>query len=197
MRFGPGPSWQLSISDPFDLFFALYVRDATGIVAADDVPSLTPPVPGRATTSSERQRAALTEQWTAWWTTLLADQADERGRGGVDEPDFSSTVDAPELRTAQQTVFRPACAWRSANRFNERHSDVTAALMPTHLVAELEREAGRTAPPFSYSVDVIPADGAWLLDLSPTRLLLSENLYADTGSFREVLRPRLTALITD
>jgi hypothetical protein len=68
-------------------------------------------------------------------------------------------------------------------------------MMPTHLVAELAREAGRPAPPFAYSVDVVPVDGRWFLDLSPTRLLLSENLHADTESFRDVLRPRLLALM--
>lgn len=195
MRFGSGPSWQVSISDPFHLFFALYVRDTTGIVGAAQVPSLAPPVLGWSTAYSERQRAALTEQWTRWWTALLADRTDDVGNRGVDEPDFSSTVGAPELREAQQTVFRPAYAWRSANRFNARHSDVTAALMPTHLVAEIERETGRAAPPFAYSVEVIPADGAWFRDLSPTRLLLSESLYSDTAAFRQALRPRLTALV--
>ena len=107
------------------------------------------------------------------------------------------TIGARELRAAQQAVLRPACAWRSANRWDERHSDETAALMPTHLVAELERAAGHRAPPFVYAVEVIPADGAWCRDLSPTRVLLSENLYSDTEAFRKTLRPRLAALMTD
>jgi hypothetical protein len=201
MRFGPGPSWQISTSDPFDVFFALYVRDAACIAAADDVPPLTPPVPGWSTTFTERQMAALTEQWMTWWSALLTDPGDtdpgDGARRGVDGPDFSSTVDAAELRDAQQMIFPDACEWMSANRWDERHSDAARALMPTHLVAELEREAGRQAPPFSYSVEVIPAGGAWCRDLSATRVLLSTDLFADTDAFRETLRPRLAALMTD
>jgi hypothetical protein len=195
MRLGPGPSWQISISDPFDVFFALYVRDAAGIAGADDVPSLTPSVPGWSTDSEPQ--AALAGEWRTWWSALLGDGRDERGRGGIDGPDFSATVDAPALRAAQQAVFGPACAWRNSNRFNENHSDATAALMPTYLVKELEQETGRKAPPFAYSVDVIPADGMWFWDASPTRVLLSENLCLDTEAFREVLRPRLAALMDD
>ena len=197
MRFGPGPSWQMSISDPFDLFFALYVRDTADIVGAEDIAALGPAVPRWSATHSERETAALTEQWSTWWTALLTDRTEEAVRGRVGEPGFSSTVGAPELRAAQEAVFRPACAWRNANRFDQRNSDHTAAMMPTYLVAEIEQEARRKAPPFSYWVDVIPADSAGCWDLSPTRVLLTENLYGDTAAFRETLRPRLTALMAD
>jgi hypothetical protein len=195
MRLGSGPSWQINTSDPFDLFFALYVRDTAGLAGADDVPSLTPPVPAWSPAHPDSQKAALTEQWRTCWSSLVADPRDERDRGGLDPPDFSATVAAPELRAAQQAVFSVACTWRSENRFDARHSDAAAAMMPTHLVAELEREAGRQAPPFAYSADVVPVDGRWFLDLSPTWLLLSENLHSDTESFRDVLRPRLLALM--
>jgi hypothetical protein len=185
----------MSISDPFDLFFALYVRDTAGILGAEDIAALCPAVPGWSTAYSERETAALTEQWSTWWTALLTDRTEEAVRGRVGELGFSWTVGAPELRAAQEAVFRPACAWRNANRFDERNSDYTAAMMPTYLVAELEREAGRKAPPFAYSVEVVPTDAIWSWDLSPTWVLLSENLYGDTAAFRETLRPRLIALI--
>jgi hypothetical protein len=197
MRIGSGPSWQIRISDPFEIFFALYVRASAGLVGAEDVPPLTPAVHGWSTMSSERQTAVLTEQWMKWWTALFAAPSDGARHGGTDGPDFPLTIGAPELRAAQQAVLRPACDWRSANRWDEGHSDETAALMPTHLVAELERETGRHAPPFVYEVEVIRVDGAWCRDLSPTRVLLSENLSSDTEAFRETLRPRLTALLTD
>jgi hypothetical protein len=194
VRFGSGQSWQLSTSDPFDVFFALYVRDAAGIVEAGGIPPLAPPVPRSSTAYSGRPQSALKEQWTAWWTALLTDRTDEVGRRGVDEPDFSSTVAAPELRAAQQAVLGPACEWRSANRFHARHLDRTAALMPTRLVEDIERETGREAPPFAYSLEVVPVDGVWSWDISENRALLSESLYADTAAFRQALRPRLAAL---
>jgi hypothetical protein len=68
-------------------------------------------------------------------------------------------------------------------------------MMPTRLVADIELETGRDARPFAYSLEVVPVDGAWFWDISATRALLSESLYADTAAFRQALRPRLAALV--
>jgi hypothetical protein len=197
MRRGSGPGWQLSVSDPWDLCFALYVRDALGLVD-DRYPPLTPAVPvwdvpGR----PEELRGAAARQWREWWARLLGLRLSGPVDSGLGGPDFAETSGA-ELREAQQTHFRPARRWRREHPWSRRREPGTvphdAALLETHLVSEIEQALGRRVEPFSFAVEVIPTAGRRYWDLSPTHLIVSEELHGDTDSYRDVLRPRLTRL---
>jgi len=194
MHFGPGPSWQLSITDPFDLFFALYVREAVGIPGPPDVPVLAAPVPAVPLAWTEGQRAACGDQWSRWWSSLVTDRWQGSADTGPDGPDFAATVGAPELQAAQRVFFRPALAWRRSSRLGDWSMGPRVSMVPTELVHEIEREIGRRAHPFRYWIEVLPVREALVRDLSTTRLLLSESIATDFDALRAVLRPRLEPL---
>ncbi|WP_127130349.1 hypothetical protein [Georgenia sp. SYP-B2076] len=192
MRYGPGPSWMVSLGEPHDLFFALYVRDALTIVDGDDFPPLAPVVPlWKPAGWSGAQRAALADQWHGWWAALIANRPETRPGG----PDFGSTR-GTELRDVQRELFHPARRWRAEHPSPPRrtNANVPPPLLVTRLVQDIERALGRRAAPFRYVVESIPTAGRRYWDLSPAGLLVSEDLLADADGLRDVLRPRLTAL---
>ncbi len=195
----------MSLSDPDDLVLALYVRDACGLAARPDVPRLAPPVPSsRAAADS----ANLGEQWSAWWSALLENRPQGRAWYGAfvteqlgSQPPPSDHADllpiGPDLMEALVSLLRPAMRWRATNRYRPRRGPEVpreVALLETYLVKDIERDIGRRAHPFAYRLEVVPVRGRWFVDLSPTDLLASEELVADSDSYRDVLRPRLTAL---
>ena len=194
MHFGPGPSWRITMDDPFDLLFALYVRDAVGVVGTEDVPPLAGTVARWSPSWSTAQEAEFAAQWVTWWTALLANRPHHGATLFVGEPEFSGTVGAPELREAQRALVRHAHEFRSGNRRARLQVGPTVGMMPTDLVREIEGEIGRRAQPFAYTVEVVPTQGARYWALSRTGLLVSDALCSDPVAFREVLRPRLTAL---
>ena len=194
MHLGDGPSWRVGIGDASDLAFALYVREAAAIVGAEDVPPLFAPVPRWSYPFSKVQRAVLATQWSSWWSTLLSKRTDGSVSGGYDGPDFTSMVGTQELRRVQREVFLPANRWRATSGLEPWSYTGDEAFMPIELVVEIEAGLGRTARPFSFSVEVLPIMGAWCWDLSPTQMLASEALCADSDAFCEVLRSRLTPL---
>jgi hypothetical protein len=193
MHVGPGQSWRVSVSEPFDLLFALYVRDAVGIAGTEDAPPLAGTVARWSPSWSSTQRAEFAAQWVTWWTALLANRPHEASPL-VGESEFSTTRGAPELREAQQALVRRAHEFRSGNRRAAWQVGPTVGMMPTDLVREIEGEIGRRAQPFAYTVEVVPTQGARHWALSRTGLLVSDALCSDPVAFREVLRPRLTAL---
>lgn len=209
MRLGPGPSWLLHLSDPDDLVFALYVRDACRLTAAgDDVPHLTPDV-ALTLTSSVTDAAVLPAQWEAWWSALLSNRArgqswygtfvSEQLGGQSDSRDPTGLLPiGAELRQAQEALLRPARNWRAEHRFERRRAPRLVphevSLLETYLVKDIESDIGRKARPFEYHVEALPVRGRWFRDLSSSALLISEELLADTDAYRDVLRPRLTAL---
>lgn len=206
MHLRGGPSWRLSINDPADLAFALYVRDACGLVTRGDIPRLTPGVP--VTTPAALHARGLRTQWEAWWSAMLADRLRARTwystfvswRLGVlpDEAVDTAMPGGAELLQAREAHLRPAMRWRSAHRFHRRRDpDLVRKedrLLETYLVRAIEESIGRRSRPFEYVVEIIPVAGRRFWDVTATRLLASEELLADPGSYRDVLRPRLTAL---
>ncbi len=195
----------MSESDPFDLAFALYIRDATGLNGPHgdelDVARLEGPVPPWRADVSVTFRERLAEQWERWWAELLARRSDdvcgpEDGPSGwVDAPDFAGSAGDPELQRAQRELFPDAHRWRGFRRPKLVPADLDRLLAPTRLVAELEREIGRPARAFSFAVETLPLDGVLVRDLSPTRLLVDQRLTNDSGAYVEVLRPRLARLV--
>lgn len=67
-------------------------------------------------------------------------------------------------------------------------------MLVTDLVKDIERTLGRRAAPFEYRIESVPIRGRRYWDLSPTAIVVSEALLADAADFRDLLRPRLTAL---
>lgn len=193
MRSGSGPSWQLRVNDPFDLFFALYVHAAVGIDAGADVPVLVAPVSGVTARWSDAQREAITRQWAWWWTELMTQRTEGPYVSDVDGPEFRFTVGA-ELREAQRMLFLPAHQWRTTHRLDASMMDRSAAMMPVHLVQDIEKSIGRTARPFRYLIEVLPTPGVLIRDVSTTVLIVSRRVSTDAVALREILLPRLTAL---
>lgn len=211
MRLGPVPAWTLSEDDPADLTFALYVRDACGLrTAGDDVPPLTPQVHTTLAWPGTDTATLLRSQWDAWWRALLSDRAiaqdwywaflsEQCGESARGDASVGLLPIGGELSRAQRDLVLPASSWRSAHPFERRRAPERAcrgddSVMVSRLVHDIESQIGHPARPFEYFVDVVPVQGRWFQHVSATALLVSEGLITDSDAYREVLRPRLTAL---
>ena len=67
--------------------------------------------------------------------------------------------------------------------------------MGTSLVADLEREAGRTAQPFRLLVTEIPVAGRELWQLDPHHVLITAELLRDADEYRRLMTPVVQALL--
>lgn len=210
VRIAPRSSWSLSEDDPADLTFALYVRDACGLRAAgDDVPPLTPEVPTTIALPRTDTATLLRRQWDAWWTALLTDRStaqrwywaflgEQSGEPTGGDASGGLLPIGAELSRAQQEMVLPARRWRSAHPVGRRRAPDRVprddSLTVTRLVEDIESEIGHQARAFDYRVEVVPVQGRWFQDLSANALLVSEGLITDSDTYRDILRPRLTAL---
>jgi hypothetical protein len=187
MHVEPGPSWRVDVRDPFDLFFALYVRESLGLVGVEPLPRLSAPVPRWPGVRGARLDA-VDGEWRAWWTALLA------GRSGAPS---TESREGPvrgvgrELRDVQDALISPARRWRAANGWQGL---AAASMVPVDVVRDIESAMGRHARPFAYALDVLPVAAPFLLDASEHRALLSEAECADPDVLAQVLTGRVARL---
>jgi hypothetical protein len=187
MHLETGLSWRIDVRDPFDLFFALYVRDSLGLVGHEPLPQLSAPVPRWEVPRSARLDA-LGVEWLAWWKSLLAERSGASSSNSLEGPIRGLGI---ELRDAQEALMWPAQRWRATN---EWQGLAAASMVPIEVVREIESSMGRQARPFTYSLDVLPVAAPYVFDASEHRALISEAECTDPGVLAGVLRSRVAPL---
>lgn len=196
MRRSGSPSWQVSVRvGSQSLLLALYVREAAGLVAADDLlPRLASEIP--------RQRAAdrlgpadpaAVSAWGVLWARLLSGQV---GLQGLVDPETPAVRDLPQLRPYVVTHYQDALRWSGeAKRQAQAAAPHPLDDIEGSLVRELERSRALPAPPFHLAVTVLPVAGPWWSRVGPEYVLVSGDLRSHTDVYRRVLRPVVSELL--
>lgn len=182
-----GSSWVMRESHGYDLHEALYIRDTEGLVY-DMVPPLDPVV---ARVSDEPPTEDDLHAWRNWFTCLLADEAS-------DEPEdpfvlLLATGPTRRLRTAAIERSNASAAWCRAREADHRRNFLDRKhrqrVHISRLVAEVERDLGRRAAPFTFNLTVLAVAGAWSHRARHDLLLLSMETRYDETQLRAVLTP--------
>jgi hypothetical protein len=185
MRFVGTKSWQLRLDSPQQLAIGLYVRAAAGLGSAHSwLPAPTPAV-----RVGRQAPEAAARQWERWWDDAVMDEL-----AGWWTPPFDGLVGSPELRSEVFRHFHDGVRWANQHRDPRVTQPTENALMPTHLVAELERAAGHKAAPFDLRVSVIPVEGKTMWQLAPDHVMVTQQLVADHEAYRRRLAVVVQAL---
>lgn len=186
-------SWQMGEDFSWPLTVALYVRDALKLPATAPffIPPLVPAVPEHIPVTGPALDTVLAEEWTAWFSELLADRLDTPRGGSIDY--FSLEDRAPAFRDTVGRHFEAAAA--AADKafegyFKNFYANLKAdGPILTELVRSLEKELGRKSAPFTLNVRILPVEGFWLHRTGPTRVLLSEAARRNPAQVRSLLGP--------
>lgn len=197
-------SWRISEDrwpEAFDV--ALWFRAAERIdVAAGGVVPGEPdvePLPDPSTDASDA--AELAAGWLAWWHVLVGlpplsppfDPARPPAQLAFLTPDNPGLAAWPALGRAVTRRWRQAHDWHTARK----NAGLTAGLhhhgRTGQVVAELERELGRKARPFSLDLVLLPVRDEQVRPARADRYLVPERVYDSLrwpGLLRGLLIPR-------
>jgi len=200
---------------------ALYVRDASGLQVSmvPPLPALDPSVqPEFDVLVSDR---AVSSQWAAWWVRLLdgggfwpdhvapTDFVTARQDPDVDRlfywrsryvgPNFPGLEASPELQSLARKHNDAATSW-----IGERRSEFATlsidrsrrGLDPVgEIVRSLEHDLDRPIRPFRCDIRVLAVEGSsgWLL--SPSRAIVTMNMWKDVDAYSAWLRQVIRALV--
>jgi hypothetical protein len=198
MRYGAGPSWQVTSDTPHTLVAALHLRDAAGLEVVTDavVPQLEPTVALDAALVPYATAAAAAE-WSRWWESLLDRHPEFRGVPPLVPDPFPEL--AVELRALIGTGLPAADAW-FAGREREDHAELRRSggrfpqLGVGDVVREVELGQARRAAPFDLLIRVLPVAGLWGRRVRQDHVLVSRALSRHTPGFEAFLEPVIREL---
>jgi hypothetical protein len=197
-------SWRISEDrwpEPFDV--ALWFRAAERIdVASRGVIPGEPdvePLPDPATDPSDA--AELAAGWLAWWQSLAglppislpSDLVRRPALLAFVAPDFPGLAAWPALRRAVTGRWRQAQDWHNARMKAGLEAGLHLDRRTGQAVAELERELGRKARPFSLDLVLLPVRDEQVRPAGADRYLVPERVYDGPrwpGLLRGLLTPR-------
>lgn len=192
------PSWQVAEDLSWSLTVALYIREVLKLPATEPffIPPLVPSVAENIPVTGPELDMVLADEWSAWFTGLLADpRAIPRGGGSGY---FSLEDRATGFRGMVQQSFAAASA--AASDAHDAYSTYfhahikTHGLALTHLVSSIEKELGHKAAAFVLNLKILPVEGVWLHRLGPQVVLLSEPARNDPGHLHRLLGPVIREL---
>jgi hypothetical protein len=207
--------WQVTEDCPWDLLMALALRDLAGLTMVErpPIPRVFPPVtrvmhPASGSHPLPRptvqghapspDRAALADQWRAWWEFSL--QRERRPIvTQVKPPHFEVFDRAIELQDLVTEHYEEAVAWTT-----ERHAEYAELSLLQHsrraadivdVVRDREHELRRQAGYFRLDIYVLPLvePGAWIV--APHTVVVSTSLRDDSVAFRDWFAPVIAALV--
>ena len=198
MHFAGQSSWRMSESTRYDVLFALYIREACGIVKLDALPPLHPEIPRIAVSAN----AALDTQWGRWWATVIEPELVAPSGPLVLVPGTTHTVTVPETaRELLETLGRlaePATEWAKSVKTTMAHREVAQArrggIEVVNLVNGFANELGRPVHPFSLDVEIVPATRPGLWWIGQQTIAVSADLRADPAGYVTALRPVVAGL---
>ncbi len=193
MKFAGRPSWSLAIGDDQQLTMALYVRDAAGLVVADD--GAPPPLletPPAAEVLGAEGAAAVGQDWLTWWRALvrlylegqrapridtpegrawLAERAQRRAEVGDLSDDFAGLAHVPALQRACRALAGVALA--ASGRWPDPSREWLGSTDVGSIVREVAAARGVAEHTLSGTVVVLPTGGTWWHLVEPGALLAS------------------------
>lgn len=200
----PGsPSWSIQVNPWPELFdVALWFRAAERIEVAQggEVPGPAEIEPWPARSTGPSDGAELAVGWLVWWHSLVAmpalsppfGRADRAPQLAFSPPDFPGLARWPALHRVVAARWPEASAWHAARKEAWIRAGPHRDLRTTAAVAELERELGRKARPFSMELLLLPVGDDEVRPIGSGRYLVPERLYAGPrwpGLLRALLIP--------
>ena len=151
------------------------------------------PLPDPSTDPSDA--AELAAGWLAWWHSLvgLPPLSPPPGRAhppallAFSPPDFPSLAAWPALRRAVTGRWRQAHDWHNARKEAGLEADLHRNRRTGQVVAELERELGRKARPFSLDLVLLPVRDEQVRPAGTDLYLVPERVH-DGPRWPDVLR---------
>jgi hypothetical protein len=194
-------SWRISEDrwpEAFDV--ALWFRAAERIdVAPGGVvpgPADVEPLPDPSTDPADA--AELAAGWLAWWHSLTGlpplsppfDLAHPPALLAFITPDFPGLTAWPALRRAATGRWRQAQDWHNARKKAGLDAGLYRDARTGQVVADLERELGRKARPFSLDLVLLPVRDEQVRPAGADRYLVPERIH-DGPRWPQVLRSLL------
>ncbi|GAB3598253.1 zinc-binding alcohol dehydrogenase [Microbacterium tumbae] len=196
------PQWLIREDASIPVLLALTLRQALGVRAPDDLPSLRD-LGVRAPDAADAT-PALEEQWRDYWDMTVEPRA-HRAAVPLELVDgFDTLVALPqagaeELREAIAPLAEDALRYARAEhrRYSESMRSTSgggAYRAYASAIAEFEREVGRRAHSFELNVQVLPFSQRgiwWIGDLS---VAVTDGLRRDVVAFDAAIRPVIAEL---
>ncbi|KAA2261728.1 hypothetical protein F0L68_15910 [Solihabitans fulvus] len=197
-------SWQIGInrwSHAFDvaLWFRAVERievPAGGIVPGPlDIGAVPEPSPDAG------DPAELVPSWLGWWRALAEaprrtppfNPERRQGEAAFIPPDFTGLAEWPRLRQLVAGRWEDAYQWHTARKRAARGPAGRGDDRTGQVVADIERELGRKALPFSLDLVVLPVVDDEVRRLGGDRYLVPEAI-ADGPSWPSALRALVTPI---
>jgi hypothetical protein len=214
MRVAGAPSWRLEGKNSDLCELALFVRDATGLVASreqDDVPPLTGSVPNLAHALDANALVTAGGEWREWWRAILnvefRDRPGDQGGSEIpemwarqaitdrqavcDPPDFDALADRPALRAAAHASVGNFKRWRSTQpvpgRDGAPHSPLDWSLMK-QVAEDVAFDRRVSLDEVQARVAVLPVRDTWWRRAAPGAVLCSPAAAADPHTAHALLR---------
>ena len=192
------PGWQIGEDLSWPLTVALYVREALGLPATGPffTPPLVPGVPEHIPVTGPGLDIGLADEWSAWFSGLLADPRVIPWGGSMDY--FSLDLRDPVFRDMVARYFEAAVAAADiAHEDYAAHFHISIKTEGAYLgklVRSVEKELGHTAAPFSLTLRILPVEGFWLHRTAPGEVLMSEPARRDPDHLHRLLVPIIREL---
>jgi len=188
MRLAGSPSWRISEdqwSESFDVVLWFRAAERIEVAAGGMVPGAADvtPLPDPGTDPS--QAAELAAGWLAWWHALIEMPPLSPPSGpayppallAFDPPDFPGLAGWPALHRAVARRWRQAYDWHDARVKAGLEAGLHRDARTGQVVAELERELGRKARPFSLDLVLLPVRDEEIRQVGTDRYLVPERVY--------------------
>ncbi len=195
------PEWVVREDASAAVIVALFVRQALGIRAPEEIPHLrgapaTPPV-------DDDAAAVLQRQWLAYWAMAVEPQA-HPSPVPLDLVDgFETLAVLPvegfdELRAAMSPLAADAVAyanWASDRYAAQARSGSSSSYRAyASAIAEHERRVGRRAHSFELNVQVLPLTQRGVWWIGSLTVAVTDGLRGDVAAFDPAIQPIIAEL---
>lgn len=193
------PQWVVREDASVPVLVALFVRQALGIRAPDDLPHLR----GIAPSGVEERDEALERQWLAYWDMTVEPQAHPASVPLDLVEGFGTIVALPTQgfgRLHDAMVPLGAAALDFARDSNQRYgATAVAGAQSSHrsyagAIAQHERAVGRRAHSFTLNVQVLPLSQRGVWWIGALTIAVTDGLRSDVAAFDAAIAPIIAEL---
>lgn len=198
-----GPQWVIREDAGRGVLVALYLRQILGLRAPEELPPLRG-VPFARTDRDEPTRAALEDQWRAYWAMTVEPRAHRSAVPldlveGFDDLVALPVSGAEQLRAAVAPYAAQAVAFsRTAHAAytarDEGRQSGAAYRAYAGAIAEHERHVGRRAHSFELNVQILPLTQRGLWWIGALTIAVTDGLRRDVAAFDTAIHPVIAEL---
>jgi hypothetical protein len=203
MAGGSGPEWVIREDAGQPVLIALYLRQAIGVRAPDELPPLRDIAPFPEPERDEAAQALLERQWREYWAMTVEPQAHPSPVPLELVDGFETLVALPAgSASALRAAIAPhaAAALEYSRRASARYGREAAAKPGVSYrayasaIAEHERRVGRRAHSFELNVQVLPLAQRGVWWIGSLTVAVTDGLRGDVVAFDTAIHPIIAEL---